>query len=67
MTGVSGVAGSILETVPLTLTYYMGTGTSGTNLGSTAPSTAGTYTVVAAFAGSTDYLAANAQTVFTIS
>jgi Bacterial Ig-like domain (group 3) len=37
------------------MTYYAGSGTSGTNLGSTAPSAAGTYTVVARFPGSADY------------
>ncbi len=66
VTGVSGVAGSSLEGTGLTLTYYVGTGTGGANLGSTAPTTAGTYTVVASFAGSTDYNAASAQTTFTI-
>ena len=33
---------------------------------STAPTTAGIYTVVAGFAGSTDYAAASSQTTFTI-
>jgi hypothetical protein len=43
-----------LEGVSPTFTYYMGTSTTGVGTG-TAPSTAGTYTVVGAFAGSTDY------------
>jgi streptogramin lyase len=64
--GISGSPGTTLENVGLTFTYYVGSGTSGTNLGSTAPSSAGTYTVVAAFAGSTDYSAASAQAAFTI-
>ena len=55
-------AGS-LEGVSPTCTYYVGTGTSGINLGTTAPSTADTYTVVASFAGSADYLAANSSPV----
>ena len=48
-------AGS-LENVALTLAYYAGSAPSGTAL-SAAPSTAGTYTVVASFAGSTNYSA----------
>ena len=39
-------------------TYYVGMGTGGTDLGSTAPTAAGTYTVVAYYAGSADYAAA---------
>ena len=38
-----------------TLTYYVGSGTSGKNLGTAAPSAVGTYTVVASFPGSADY------------
>ena len=66
--GVSGQTGSTLEGTGLTLTYYTGGDVSGTNLGSNAPSTAGTYTVVAAFAGSADYSskALSASTIFTI-
>ena len=58
--------GVSLEGVSATLTYYVGNGTGGTNLGGTAPSAAGTYTVVANFAGSTDYAPASGQTTFTI-
>jgi hypothetical protein len=47
-------AASLEDTTPL-LTYYEGAGTSGTSLGSTPPTSAGTYTVVARFPGSTDY------------
>src|SRR5439155_25639455 len=47
-------------------TYYTGSTESGTPL-SGAPSNAGTYTAVAAFAGSADYTSASAQTTFTIS
>jgi hypothetical protein len=64
--GVSGVAASTLEGVGITFTYYAGTSATGTPL-SGAPSAKGTYTVVASFAGSTDYLSATAQTTFTIS
>ncbi|MHB1836242.1 MAG: beta strand repeat-containing protein, partial [Solirubrobacteraceae bacterium] len=63
--GVSGPAGSTLEGVGLTVTYYAGSTASGSPL-SAAPSTAGTYTVTASFAGSTDYLSGSAQTTFTI-
>jgi len=40
-------------------TYYVGMGTGGTDLGSNAPRAAGTYTVVAHYAGSADYAAAD--------
>jgi hypothetical protein len=63
--GVSGNAGASLEGVTPTLTYYAGTSTSGTAL-SGAPSAAGTYTVVAAFAGSADYSTSCASTTFVI-
>ena len=61
VTGVGGTPTADLEGVTPTLTYYAGSGTSGTNLGSTAPSAAGTYTVVARFPGSADYAAAVSQ------
>ena len=48
--GVGGTQAASLEGVTLTLTYYA----SGTPIGG-APAAAGTYTVVASFAGSTDY------------
>jgi hypothetical protein len=64
--GVDGQAASSLEGATPTLTYYVGSGSSGANLGATAPSSAGTYTVVASFAGSSDYRNASAQTTFTI-
>jgi hypothetical protein len=66
VTGVSGTPGTALENVGLTFTYYLGTGTAGANLGPSAPSSAGTYTVVATFAGSADYFGASAQTTFII-
>jgi hypothetical protein len=59
--GVSGTPASSLEGISLTLTYYAGT----TALPG-APAGAGTYTVVATFAGSADYGAASASTTFTI-
>ena len=58
---VNGAAS--LESVTPTLTYFVGTGTSGTNLGSTAPGAVGTYTVVANFAGSTDFASASSTPV----
>jgi hypothetical protein len=61
VTGVDGTADPSLEGVAPTLTYYAGTGTSGPDLGSAAPSAAGTYTVVARFPGSADYAAAQSQ------
>jgi hypothetical protein len=62
ITGVNGSAGSSLEGVPLVVAYYAGTDTAGTPLGG-APIDAGTYTVVASFAGSTDYVAATSLPV----
>ena len=50
-------AGS-LESVSPTLTYYSGSGVNGSGT-SAAPTSAGTYTVVASFAGSTDYASAD--------
>jgi len=55
VTGASGTAAASLEGVTPTLTYYVGSGTSGTDLGAAAPSAVGTYTVVASFPGSADY------------
>src|SRR5262249_39651428 len=63
--GVNGTAAGTLEGVGLTFTYYAGTDASGPAL-SGAPSAAGTYTVVASFAGSADYTSASAQATFTI-
>jgi hypothetical protein len=66
VTGKSLVAGASLENVTPGLTYYTGTSATGTAL-SGAPTTAGTYTVLASFAGSTDYTSAIASTTFSIS
>ncbi len=66
VTGLNGVAGPTLEGVGLTYAYYAGTNTGGTPLPG-APALAGTYTVVASFAGSQDYIPGSAQTTFTIS
>ena len=49
-----------LETVGTTLAYYVGTTATGA-LTSTAPSAAGTYTLVASFPGSTDYTSATSS------
>jgi hypothetical protein len=63
--GKNGVAGTTLEGVGLTFTYYTGSSITGTPL-TGAPSAAGTYTVVAAFAGSEDYSSASASKIYTI-
>ena len=63
--GVNGVPDPNLEGATPILTYYTGTSATGTPL-SGAPSAAGTYTVLANFAGSSDYTSANASTTFTI-
>ena len=52
-----------LEGVAPTLTYYSGMGTTGPNLGTTAPAGVGVYTVVASFAGSADYAAVQSAPV----
>ena len=61
VTGVNGPAEASLEGITPTLTYYVGSGTSGTDLGTSAPSAAGTYTVVARFPGSADYAPAQSK------
>jgi hypothetical protein len=63
--GVDDTPSTSLEGVSLTVSYYVGSDTSGTLLGS-PPTAAGTYTVVAFFPGSHDYLSASAQTTFKI-
>jgi Big-like domain-containing protein len=64
--GVGGAMGSSLEGASPTLTYYAGDSPVGAPL-SGPPTAAGTYTVVAAFAGSADYASARgAPATFTI-
>jgi uncharacterized repeat protein (TIGR01451 family) len=65
--GVNGTAGGTLEGVGLTLDYVQlnSNGTT-TDLGSSAPTLPGSYTVTASFAGSTDYTKASATTPFAI-
>jgi hypothetical protein len=63
--GITGQFGTSLEGVTPTLTYYSGSSASGTPL-SGPPINAGTYTVTATFAGSTNYTSASASTTFTI-
>jgi hypothetical protein len=64
--GVDTTPAATLEGVSPTLTYYAGDDTSGDVLPS-APSAPGIYTVVASFAGSTDYAPAESDPVtFTI-
>jgi hypothetical protein len=65
--GSANAPAASLEGISPTLLYYVGSGTSGTSLGSTPPSAPGTYTVLASFAGSADYTAVQAAPVtFTI-
>jgi hypothetical protein len=63
--GEDGVATASLNVVTPTLTYYIGLRSEGPVL-SGAPIHAGTYTVVADFAGSAEYSCASASTTFTI-
>ncbi len=65
--GQDNTPAATLQDVAPTLTYYDGTGTSGTSLGSSAPGAPGTYTVVASFPGTADYIATqSAPVTFTI-
>ncbi len=64
-TTVGGSAGDVTNPA-LTYTYFVGTGTGGTNLGATAPIDVGTYTVVASFAGNASYNPGTAQKTFDI-
>ena len=66
VTGVSGQAGTELNGVAPVPVYYAGSSATGTPL-SAAPIEVGTYTVVADFPGSTDYVTGNSAPVtFTI-
>ena len=69
---VAGVVGGVdtapaasLEGVSPTLTYHVGNSASGT-VSPTVPTVPGTYTVVAAFAGSNDYQAGQSSLTFVI-
>ncbi len=65
--GVDNAPASGLENVVPILNYFDGSGTAGMSLGSAPPSAAGTYTVVADFSGSADYLdVVSAPITFTI-
>ncbi len=63
--GVDGVFNSSLAQVTPTLTYHQGNSASGKVL-AVPPVKDGTYTVVASFAGSTDYTAATTSATFTV-
>ncbi len=63
--GVDTTPAATLEGVAPTLAYYVGDSAAGPALPG-APSGAGTYTVVATFAGSADYAAASASLTFTV-
>ncbi len=56
--GVDHLPASSLDNVTPVLTYYDGSGTAGTSLGSVPPSAPGIYTAVASFPGDIDYSAA---------
>ena len=62
---VTGLNNASITSPAVTLLYYAGATISGTG-SSIAPMTAGTYTVVATFAGNTDYSAASASKTFSI-
>ena len=65
--GESNSPAASLGGVKPTLNYYDGSNTTGTSLGGTAPAAVGTYTVVAAYAGSADYVGVrSAPVTFTI-
>jgi hypothetical protein len=70
-TATSLTTGAVIDTSPdslLTFTYYVGADITGTNLGGNAPSNAGTYSVVAHYAGDSDCYPADSTVVtFTIS
>lgn len=69
LSGAGSAAGpaASLQNVAPTLTYYAGEGTSGIVLGSTPPTQPGTYTVVASFPGTADYIPTTAAPLtFTI-
>jgi type VI protein secretion system component Hcp len=71
LTGVHSTPVSTLESVAPTFTYYSGTYTSVASLTGvtallSAPVSAGSYTVLASFAGSFDYTSASALASFTI-
>ena len=66
VSGINAVAASMLEGVSPSFTYYAGSSASGTG-STTAPTSAGTYTVVASFPGSAEYTAVQSSPVtFTI-
>ncbi len=65
--GVDGALASSLDDITPTITYYDGPTAAGTGSGSTSPSSPGTYTAVATFAGDANYSAARSSPVtFTI-
>ena len=66
VSGVDSAPANSLDGIYPTLTYYVGSSTSGRSCQG-APTLAGTYTVVASFAGSPDYQSASSSAVtFTI-
>ena len=67
---VKGVGSPVADLGTPTFTYYVNTGTDAApvwnSLGNTAPTDAGSYKVVASYAGSTNYTGASAEKTFTI-
>jgi hypothetical protein len=63
--GIDGTAASALEDVSPSITYYAGSTATGTAL-TTVPTAMGTYTALAAFAGSKDYSAESSTVTFSI-
>ena len=61
---VTGITGGV-DPGPATLTYFAGTDTTGTPLPG-APTDAGTYTVLASYAGANDYTTASNTATYTI-
>jgi PhoPQ-activated pathogenicity-related protein len=66
VSGVDDTPGSTLEGVPLNLSYFLGTSTTGSPL-SGVPTDAGQYTALASFPGSTDYENLSQSVTFVIS
>jgi hypothetical protein len=68
LVGTNSIAPSAsLDGVAPTLTYYVASGSSISDLGTTAPTNVGTYIVVASFPGNANLAASRATAIFTIS
>ncbi len=67
LTGPGAAPSTSLDGIVPTRTYYAGPNTTGQDLGTTPPTAAGTYTVVASFPGDDNYNLASESMTFTIS